>query len=202
MDLRRLVVRAIQKIGWIYLGEVFVVTPEDPLVTIRPKVPCEFAAITAENYNRVGDFRDQELVPEFLQKVSCGEIGFFAICDGSAAGSIWATVNESEVPIVVRGFMKLMPKEALIHDIVTGTNYRGSGIGPFMVTHILPALFQCHRAKRVIIDVNLKNAPSLKMMNKAGLQADHRALAVSAFQKLAFHKVLKKYPRSTGSIAP
>lgn len=193
MDLRRLVVKAIQKVGWIYLGEVFVVHRGDPLATMHPKASCEFVAITNENYNSVCDFRDSELAPEFLQKVSRGEIGFFAVCDGRAAGSIWATINRSPAPVVVRGFMRLLPKEALIHDIVTGTNYRGIGIGPFMVTQILQVLFQQHEAQRVIIDVNVKNTPSLKMMNKAGLQADHRALAVSAFQRLAFHKVLKKY---------
>jgi len=193
MDLRRQLVKKIQRVFWIYLGEIFVVLPEDLLPTVHPKVTCEFVAITRENCSRVEDFREKDLAAEFLEKVLRGEKGFFAVRQGHTAGSIWATINQSKVPTIVRGFMKLMPQEALIHDIVTGVEHRGIGIGPFMVTQILPILFQRYGVSRVVIDVNVKNTASLKMMDKAGLHAKQRALAISAFQKLAFHKTLKEY---------
>jgi RimJ/RimL family protein N-acetyltransferase len=190
VNLRRQLVKKIQKVGWVYLSDIFFVTPEDRLAAVHPKINCQFVAITPDNCIRVRDFREEELVAEFREKVQRGEKGFFAVCEGKMAGSIWATVNESAVPTVVRGFMRLMPREALIHDIVTGTKFRGLGIGPFMVTQISPILLQQCGVSRIIIDVNVRNTPSLRMMNKAGLQAQQKALAISAFQKLVFHKTL------------
>lgn len=193
VNLRRQLVKKIQKVCWIYLSEIFFVTPEDQLVDVQPKINCQFVAITLENCIRVRDFREEDLVTEFQEKVQRGEKGFFAVCEGKMAGSIWATVNESAVPTLVRGFMRLLPREALIHDIVTGTKFRGLGIGPFMVTQISLILLQQCGVSRIIIDVNVRNRPSLKMMNKAGLRAQQKALAISAFQKLVFHKTLRVY---------
>jgi len=192
-ELVRQLVKKIQKVFWIYLSDMFFVTPEDRLVPVHPKINCRFVAITPENCIRVRDFREEALMAEFRAKVQRGEKGFFAVCEGKMAGSIWATVNESAVPTVVRGFMRLMPREALVHDIVTGTKFRGLGIGPFMVTQICPILLQQWGVSRIIIDVNVRNSRSLKMMNKAGLRAQQKALAISAFQTLVFHKTIRRY---------
>jgi hypothetical protein len=188
----RQLVKKIQKVFWIYLSDMFFVTPEDRLVPVHPKIDCRFVAIALENCIRVRDFRDEALVAEFREKVQRGEKGFFAVCEGKMAGSIWATVNESALPTVVRGFMRLMPREALVHDIVTGTNLRGLGIGPFMVTQICPILLQQWGVSRIIIDVNVRNSRSLKMMEKTGLRAQQKALAISAFQTLVLHKTIRR----------
>jgi hypothetical protein len=193
VNLRRQLVKRIQKVCWIYLSDIFFVTPTARLAAVNPKINCRFVAITPENCVRVRDFRDEDLVAEFREKVQRGEKGFFAVCEGKMAGSIWATVNECAAPTVVRGCMKLMPREALIHDIVTGIKSRGLGIGPYMVTQISPILLQECGVSRIIIDVNVRNSASLKMMNKAGLRAQQKALAISAFQKLVFHKTLRTY---------
>ena len=193
MNVRRQVVRAIQKIGWVYLSDLFFVMPDDPVAAVQTSQPCCLTAVSCENAHRVRDFREENLSEEFCGKLNCGEIGFFAIAGEKAAGNIWATVNRTARPKTVRGFMRLMPGEALIHDIVTGASFRGQGIGPFMVAHIIPILFRQHGVRRIVIDVNVKNTPSLKMMNKAGLQAKQKELSISAFHNLVYHKTLAHY---------
>jgi RimJ/RimL family protein N-acetyltransferase len=193
MNVRRQVVRAVQKIGWVHLSEVFFVMPEDSLATVHTAQPCCLTAISPENALMVRDFREESLSEEFCAKLKSGEIGFFAMAGGRAAGNIWATVNESAQPKTARGFMRLMPGEALIHDIVTGASFRGHGIGPYMVTQIIPILFRQHGVCRIIIDVNVNNTPSLRMMNKAGLHAKQKELSVSAFQNLVYHRTLAHY---------
>jgi len=193
VNLWRMLTRKVQKVFWIYLSDIFFVYPENSLATVRPKVACDFVAITLENCAQVRDFRENERAAEFREKLIRGEKGFFAVNDGKMVGSIWATVNEGSVPLVARGFMRLIPGEALIHDIVTSANHRGFGIGPFMVVQISEILFRHWRIRRIIIDVNVKNISSLRMMNKAGLRAQQKALAISAFEKLVFHKVIANY---------
>ena len=193
MSFRRHAIKAVQKVGWIYLSDLFFVTPADPLADVNTTTACEFAAITAENANRSRDFREEDVTDEFREKHSHGETGFFALVYGKAAGNIWATINATTKPVTARGFMKLMPGEALIHDIVTGPEFRGMGIGPFMVTRIIPTLFDKFGVRRIVIDVNVKNAPSLRMMNKAGLRAKQKTLSVSAFHSLVYHKTLETY---------
>lgn len=193
MNLRRHTVKAIQKIGWIYVSDLFFVTPSDRLADVQTNKQCELLAITSENAVRSCEFREEDLTAEFRAKLEKGEAGFFAVVEGQAAGNIWATVNRSPKPATVRGFMRLMPKEALIHDIVTGTNFRGLGIGPYMVTQIVPILFGHESVQRIVIDVNVKNTPSLKMMRKAGLRAKEKAVAVSLFQNLIYRKTLENY---------
>jgi hypothetical protein len=105
-------------------------------------------------------------------------------------GSIWATVNQSTEPKVVRTYMKLMPNEALVHDIVTGKAFRGRGIGPFMVGRISSVLLNELGVRKIIIDVNVRNGPSLRMMEKAGLKANEKTLSVSAFGRLISRKLL------------
>jgi RimJ/RimL family protein N-acetyltransferase len=105
-------------------------------------------------------------------------------------GSIWATVNHTQVPRVVRTYMRLMPGEALIHDIVTGESFRGMGVGPFMVSRFASVLLNDYRVSQIIIDVNSRNGASLHMMDKAGLQVKEQMLYISAFGKLVLQKAV------------
>ena len=159
----------------------------------EPSAKCGFIPITVENCFRVGDFRDEGRISEYRHKLAKTEIGFFAECDGKMVGSIWATINNGSVPAVVRTYMKLMPNEALIHDIVTGERSRGKGVGPFMVVRIASSLLSKYGVSRIIVDVNVRNRPSLRMMEKAGLQVKVKVLYVSAFGNLVRQKVLKHY---------
>jgi len=152
-----------------------------------------FVRVTPENYVRVADFRNEDRVAEYRNKLAHEEIGFFAELGGKMVGSIWATINRAQVAAVVRGHMRLMFGEALIHDIVTGEEFRGQGVGPFMVGRMASALLNEFRVSKIIIDVSAKNNSSLRMMEKVGLQAREKVLSVSVLGKLAFEKVLKSY---------
>jgi RimJ/RimL family protein N-acetyltransferase len=99
-------------------------------------------------------------------------------------GSQWATLNNTDAPIVARGYVPLQPGQALLHDGVTGEKYRGKGVGPFMVAGVLAALVQEFGASRVVIDVKVTNRPALRMMEKVGLTAREATFAVSAFGSL------------------
>jgi RimJ/RimL family protein N-acetyltransferase len=175
---------------WIYLHKNFVIDTIGDFRAPEAVIKCTFVSIALDNYFRVQDFREQRRVAEYRDKIGNGEIGFFAECDERMVGSIWATVNRKRVRSVVRMHMPLMPNEALIHDIVTAGSLRGMGVGPFMVGRMASKLFDEYRVKRIIIDVSCRNRPSLRMMEKVGLQSKERVFSVSLFSRLAFQKSL------------
>lgn len=185
--------RKLQRVFWVYLTNNFVIAEMNDFCLREATRKCTFALITQANYSRVAEFRSKDRVSEYREKLARGEIGFFAELGGKMVGSIWATINYAQIPAVIRGYVRLMPNEALIHDIVTGEQFWGLGVGPFMVGRIAKVLLQEYGVRRIIIDVSFRNNASLRMMEKAGLQVSEQVLSVSAFGKLAFEKVLKKY---------
>jgi RimJ/RimL family protein N-acetyltransferase len=192
-DLRSTLTKKIQKVFWIYLTNNFIVTSMNDFKTIEPSMKCSFLQITLNNCFRVQDFRDASRVSEYQDKLARKEIGFFAAIDGKMVGSIWATINTTQRPIIARMYMKLMPNEGLIHDIVTGDKFRGMGVGPFMVGRISSILLNDYKIDKIIIDVNSRNTSSLRMMNKAGVRMKEKVLYVSLFGGRLFEKVLKQY---------
>jgi hypothetical protein len=191
--LRQTLTRKMQKIFWIYLTNNFIVNSANDLKTIVPVIECGFIRITLNNYFRVRDFREENRISEYREKLTHKEIGYFAEHEGIMIGSIWATINKTDAPTVVRTYMRLMPNEGLIHDIVTGDKWRGLGVGPFMVSRFATELIKEYRLNKIIIDVNFKNQASLHMMVNAALRRDQRMLYVSMFGKLALQLVLKRY---------
>lgn len=187
------VTRKIQQIFWVYLTNNFIITEKNDFKMVEPSIRCDFEAITPDNCFHVQDFRDVSRVSEYCEKLAQKEIGFFAECDGKAVGSIWATTNKSHMPTVVRSHIRLLPNEALIHDIVTGERFRGRAVGPFMIGRMCYALLNDHNVKRIVIDVNARNTTSLRMMNKTGLHASQQVLYICALGKFVWEKLLKEH---------
>jgi len=138
----------------------------------------------------VRDFREESRVREYRDKLANDELGFFAGSAGKMVGSIWATVNRTHSSFVARGHVRLFPSEGLVHDIVTGPEVRGRGVGPFMVANIAAELLKQQGVRKIVIDVNTKNRPSLRMMEKVGLRAKEKMLYISAFGTLLLQKKL------------
>jgi hypothetical protein len=191
--LKQKLIRKLQKICWIYLTKNFIISSTMDFRKDEADIKYKLIPINFDNYNRVGDFREKNRISEYRDKLTHGEIGFFAEHSGNMVGSIWASINKAEVPIVVRTYMKLMPDEGLIHDIVAGETSRRIGVGVFMVRRIGSILLKKYRLSRVTIDVNIRNRPSLGLMKKLGLQIDCTMLYVSAFGKALFQIRLKNY---------
>ncbi|MDQ6732904.1 MAG: GNAT family N-acetyltransferase [Nitrospirota bacterium] len=188
--IRRRITTALQKLLWIDATHNFVVTSLEQTTSLPSGLDFTFIPITQENYGRVKEFREKGRINEYRKKLQKDELGFFAICGARAAGSIWATINTTSEPVIVRRYMRLKPNEALVHDIVTGEHFRGRSIGPFMVNRIIEYLLGAKAVSKVLIDVSMRNRPSLRMMEKAGLTVHESKLYVSAFGKLAFERLL------------
>jgi len=184
--------KRLQKIFWIYPCNIFIIKGMNEFQMLDPKIKCDFVPITLDNCHRVKDFREESRILQYKDKLAHNEMGYFAEHNGKIVGSIWATVNKTQVPNLVRRFVKLMPNEGLIHDIVTGENSRRMGVGTIMVSRIVPILLKEWKLNRILIDVNIKNWASLKMMGKLHLQKDQKVLYVSAFGKV-WRLVLRKY---------
>jgi RimJ/RimL family protein N-acetyltransferase len=185
--------RKLQNIFWIYLNNIYFINSLNDFRKYDPRIKCGFIPITLDNYQRVRDFREENRISEYSDKLIHGEIGFFAEHSGQMIGSIWATINKSELATIAKTYMRLMPGEGLIHDIVTGEYFRGMGVGPFMVRSISPVLLKEYELNRLIIDVNIRNSASLRMLDKTGLRINHTTLNISAFGTLVMHLVLKRY---------
>ncbi len=178
---------------WVYLTDNFIITNIDDFKMTEPAIKCEFLPITLGNHFRVRDFREESRVSEYRGKLNHKEIGFFAEFDGKMVGSIWATVNNIPVPAVVRSYMKLMPNEALVHDIVTSDKFRRMGVGSFMLSRICSFLLGELGVSKIVIDVNVRNYRSLRMMDRAGLEINQKVLSISVFGKLVSQKLLRQY---------
>lgn len=183
----------LKKIFWIYLCENFIISDMSDYEMVEPPIKCEFIPITMDNYNMVADFREEGRISEYREKLVQKEIGFFVKNSGKMISSIWATINREKAPNVVRTFIKLMPNEGLIHDIVVREQYRGMSIGPFMLGKIATILLREYGLSRVTVDVNIKNRASLRMMKKSGLRLDHIMFYISVFNKRVLYIKLKQY---------
>jgi RimJ/RimL family protein N-acetyltransferase len=183
--------KRLQKVFWVYLTNKFVVTSSDDFKVPEPAVECELLPITPDNYFRVRVFRHESRVQEYREKLTNREKGFFAARRGMLVASIWATINNTNAPMLARSYITLLPNEAPVHDVVTGEEFQGMGIGPFMAGRMCVALLGESGAKRTIIDVNLRNDRSLRMMAKAGLHVNHKALSISSFGKLVSQRHLR-----------
>jgi RimJ/RimL family protein N-acetyltransferase len=192
------VVQALQRVFWIYLTNNGFISGMKDFEAVEPPPNSRLIPITLANYTRVQEFREQSRVREYRNKLAGKEIGFFAECDNSAVGSIWATVNHSDAVVEVRNYIRLRPHEALMHDAVTAQNLRAKGVGTFMVSAMASILLTEHNVRRIILDVNVRNKPSLRMLAKAGISIRETTLAVSAFGKLIFTAVLRHYPTPDG----
>jgi ribosomal protein S18 acetylase RimI-like enzyme len=192
--IRHVLTKRMQRLFWIYLTDNFVITGKNQAVAAAAKVKCSIVRITPDNCPRVLEFRaDESRVQEYRRKLERNEIGLFAQTDRGMAGSIWVTVNRGSKRCVARGYMPLRPGEAMIHDIVTGELYRGLGIGGYMVERMVAVLSEEYGVGRTIVDVNVRNRASLRMMERAGVCKTNQVFYVSAFGTLLWSKVMKEY---------
>jgi ribosomal protein S18 acetylase RimI-like enzyme len=189
-EIRHRVTKRLQRLAWIYVTANFKISRTSELTPARPGIDCTLVALDQYNYQRVREFREENRVAEYRDKLASHEIGYFAESGGKAVGSIWASINASGGPKVVKMYMKLMPNEALIHDIVASPQYKGRGIGPFMVSGIVERLLSEYGVAGIIIDVDRRNQPSLRMMKKVGLKITEQALYISIFGNLVFQRSL------------
>jgi len=182
----------LQKVFWIHLTDNRIIRSISDFKTVRPQAKCKLMPITEDNCHRVGDFREKSRIPQYRDKLVHGEIGYFAEHNGRIIGSHWATVNKTGAQKVVRTYMKLLPNEGLLHDLVIDEKCRGMGVGPFMVSELTTILFREHGVSRIIWDISIRNGKSLRMIEKLGVPVDHRMLALTVFRRLVFHLVFRK----------
>jgi hypothetical protein len=184
----------LQKIFYITVRAIYIVNGVNEFKMIEPRIKCRLIPITLDNYHRVGEFREEKRIAEYRDKLLHNEIGVFAEYDGKMIGSIWSTINKKEVPYAVKTFFKLMPNEALLHDVVASEKVRRMRVGAFLESGLPALLFKEHGISRMITDVNVRNRASLGMLAKVGFQVDHKRLFVSVFGRSVLQLVLKKYP--------
>jgi RimJ/RimL family protein N-acetyltransferase len=191
-EMRHIVTRNMQRLCWFYLTSNFRIASLDELSHYEPKIPCVLHPITPSNFARVLEFRERSRVEEYREKIERGELGFFAESGGRMVGSIWATINHRSRSAVIRNHIRLLPNQALIHDIVTGEGCKGMGVGPFMVAGITPELLGQQQVSSIVIDVNRGNQPSLRMMEKVGLKVKEQVLYISVLGRFVFEKTLRR----------
>lgn len=192
--------RAIQKVVLIRRTFNFVIVDERDVAPLEEKQGARLVPITVDNYQRVGEFRPRTRIEQYRQKLARGEIGYFVEYDGRMIGSNWATVNGGPVTMVARTVMRLEPKEGLTHDGVIAPKYRGKGFGAFMINRLVAILFREYDVRRIIIDVNVKNRASIRMMENAGFRVDHEMLYVAVFGKVVVERLVRQYRK--GAVVP
>ena len=160
---------------------------------VNPKIPCVFVPITPDNCCRVVDFRENDRISQYRDKLLRGEIGFFAENEGHIIGSIWATINRDKGPKLVRSYIILDSGCGLIHDIVASHAFRGQGVGAFMTSRMVNTLLEDLALKKVVIDVNVRNDASNRMMTKIGLRKEEEVVYLTVGTTRAFRFILRRY---------
>ncbi len=188
------IVRLAQKVFWAYLTHNFIVTNSNQIRAVAPTISCTLLRITERNCSAVTDFREPARIAEYVAKVAKGELGFYAMHDGKAVGSMWATINTTARPIVARRYIRLRPGEAILHDAVTATVCRGMAIAPFLFRSIAHELFSAFHVKRIIGDVNTRNTSALRYIKKLGLYPSETKLYFSILGRWAFEIPLTRLP--------
>jgi hypothetical protein len=185
--------RKLLKKFWFSLAYHYIINGPNEIKMVEPRIKCKVIPITLENYHRVNDFREEERILEYRNKLYNNEIGCFAEHDGKMVGSIWATINNTNMPFVGKDFTKIMPNEGLLHDDVVSEKIRGMGVGGFLESRMLVLLFNKYGLNKITTDINVSNRASVRMTEKVGLRIDHKVLYVAAFGKMILKLVLKRY---------
>jgi hypothetical protein len=185
--------RMVLKKFWFSIGYHYTINGPNELRIVEPRIKCKLIPITLENYHRVADFREEDRITEYRNKLDNNEIGCFAEYEGKMIGSIWATINKTDTPFVGKDFTRIMPNEGLLHDNVINEKFRGMGVGGFLEWSLPLLLFNKYGVHKIKTDINVSNRASVRMAEKVGLRIDHKVLYVAAFGKMIFKLVLKKY---------
>lgn len=183
----------VKTIFWPYLCNMFIISGINEFKMVEPRIKCGFVPITLDNCHRVEDFREEGRISQYRDKLAHKELGYFAEYNRKMIGSVWATINKTEVPCVVQTFKKVMYNEGLVHDNVVSEKFRGMQVGPFMEGSMFALLFKEYGLSRIIADVNVRNRASLRMLRKMGLRIDHKMLYVAVFGRVVLQLVLKRY---------
>jgi hypothetical protein len=183
----------LQHAFWIYLAYNFIVRGPNEFKMVEPKIKCRFIPITFDNCYRVEDFRKEDRVSQFKEKLARKEIGRFAEHNGKMIGSIWATINKTEVASVAQMFKTINYNEGAVTDNIVSENFRGMRVGPFMESSMFALLLREYGLSKIIADVSIQNHASLRMLERMGLRKAYLMFYFSAFGKPVFQIPLKKY---------
>jgi len=181
------------KIIWVVIYNIYIIKGINDFKVIEPKIKCAFIPITLDNHHRVQEFREERRVEQYKEKLLNNEIGYFAEHNGKIIGSIWATINKTQVPRVVQTFKTIKKNEALVHDIVVSNDFRGMRIGPFMESSIFTKIFNIYEVSALITDANIRNHASLRMHSMVGARIDHKMFYIALVGKPILKLRLKKY---------
>jgi hypothetical protein len=182
-----------RKVFWIQICKGFIIKGMSEFKMVEPRIKCEFIPITLDNCHRVTDFREADRISQYRDKLANDELGWFAEHNGKMVGSMWATINKTEVPRVVMAYKKVKYSEGVAYDGIVSEKFRGMLVGPFMLTRLFESLFKEYGVSRITGDSNVKNRASLRCWEQAGIRINHKILYVSLLSKPVLELVLKKY---------
>jgi hypothetical protein len=141
----------------------------DKLIKLKPAYDVVFREIDANNIKDICDFRGDEVYRNFLTYQSRGACGVGAWNESGMVAHAWATAA-TDMPCLAEGYMKLSPREALIHDCHVKGICRGKNVYPALLYFLASRLFLEKNIQSLIIDTESNNLPSLKGISKVGFK--------------------------------
>jgi ribosomal protein S18 acetylase RimI-like enzyme len=183
----------LQNFFWIYLCYNYIIREPNEFKMVEPKIKCGFIPVTLDNCHRVAEFRKEDRRSQFKDKLAHGEIGFFAKHNGRVIGSMWATINKTNLPIYAQLFRSVGYNEGVVTDGFVDESFRGMRVAAFLVSNIFAILLKDFGLSKVTTDVNVQNKSSIKMLEKIGFRIASKMLYISAFGKPILEIRLKSY---------
>lgn len=137
-----------------------------PIVSIHDTV--SFEVVSAENVERVLDFRSSTQLSAFLSFLQAGDrIGLYAIARGRVVGHAWAYRSRHR-PRTGSRYFRIEEGDAWIHYCSVDENFRGQRIYGAMLHELVRRLSADDGTTRILIDTKRDNKPSIKGIEKAG----------------------------------
>lgn len=162
---------------------------DDPADIVEPTVglEIEIVEVTRENVARIAEMRSASHVLRFGGFLDDGQVGVYAVHRGQVVGHGWAVVC-SQPRCRVNGYIDIARGEALLHFCSVLREQRGKGVYKAMLVGLARLLFSRRAVRRVLVDADSYNIPSLRGIAATGFQPLGRGFYVLFRGRLIFRR--------------
>ncbi|WP_104176984.1 GNAT family N-acetyltransferase [Cryobacterium sp. Y50] len=145
----------------------------------------EVFPIARENVSRVLDFRSAQQVSVFENYLDEGRTGVFGAVGERVVGHAWAS-SRSDTTATLSRYFRLRPGDTLIHHCHVDESARGQGVYGAMLRALVEKMLADSRVRRIFIDTERSNVPSIRGIEKAGFSFVEEATYIRVGKWLVF----------------
>jgi hypothetical protein len=193
------IISAIRHMIRIRRQRIFYLDAPNDIITVSNKADIKISKVTSDNVERVVDFRAIEHAGTSRKYLTEGQYGIYAWLGAKVVGHAWAKLC-TKPHFMVNRYFDLKQGEAFIHYCNVDEDHRGQDVFPLMLACLCHRLFDEAKAKRIIIDTEVDNEPSLRGIAKVGFKPLGSGIYVQFLGRRIFKRVTYYRETLSGNI--